>query len=156
MVGHLVLRGQAAEMEQVLPFAVVIDALGDFGASLGADRLRRLVGVQVEELAPIVPEPRAWAVLTRAGCRMSGSGPIGRCARCWRRSARVAGGIALDDLHWADDASLELIAHLLRRPPRRGVMVVFAYRPAPARSVLVDALARAHLMARWSSCHSRR
>ena len=54
--GHLVLRGRAAEMEQVLPFAVVVDALGDFGASLGADRLGRLVGVQAEELAPIVPE----------------------------------------------------------------------------------------------------
>jgi AAA ATPase-like protein len=24
--------------------------------------------------------------------------------------------VALDDLHWADDASLELVAHLLRRP----------------------------------------
>lgn len=51
--------------------------------------------------------------------------------------------LALDDLHWADDASLELIAHLLRRPPRRGVMLVVAYRPAPRRLVLVDALAGA-------------
>ena len=50
---------------------------------------------------------------------------------------------ALDDVHWADDASLELIAHLLRRPPRRGVMLVVAFRPAPARPRLVDALAGA-------------
>ncbi len=51
--------------------------------------------------------------------------------------------LALDDVHWADDASLELIAYLLRRPPRRGVMLVLAFRPAPARPVLVDALAGA-------------
>ncbi|HEY7076445.1 MAG TPA: LuxR C-terminal-related transcriptional regulator, partial [Solirubrobacteraceae bacterium] len=51
--------------------------------------------------------------------------------------------VALDDLHWADDASLELIAHLLRRPPRRGVLVALAFRPAPPRPALVTALAAA-------------
>src|SRR5207244_2552989 len=51
--------------------------------------------------------------------------------------------LTLDDLHWADAASLELVAHLLRHPPRRGVMLVLAFRPAPARPLLVDALATA-------------
>src|SRR5580704_1003947 len=53
--GHLVLRGRAAEMEQELPFAVVVDALGDYAASLGKPRLARLIGAQVEELAPVAP-----------------------------------------------------------------------------------------------------
>ena len=142
--GHLVLRGRAAEMEQDLPFAVVVDALGDYGASLGGDRLRRLVGVQVEELAPVVPDLEGL-----------GGVDVGRLQderfrthRAVRALLEALGGrgrvvLALDDLHWADDASLELIAHLLRRPPRRGVMLVLAYRPAPARPVLVDALAGA-------------
>ena len=49
----------------------------------------------------------------------------------------------LDDLHWADDASLELVAHLLRRPPRGRVALALAFRPAPVRPLLATALATA-------------
>ena len=55
-----------------------------------------------------------------AACRTSASTPTARCARCcsgWRWASRSCS--ILDDVHWADDASLELIAHLLRRPPPR-------------------------------------
>ncbi|MBV9003911.1 MAG: AAA family ATPase [Solirubrobacterales bacterium] len=142
--GHLVLSGRAAEMEQDLPFAVVVDALGDYAASLGSDRLERLIGAQAEELAPVVPG-------------VEGLGGVGasrlqderfrshRAVRALLEALGASGRVvfALDDVHWADDASLELIGHLLRRPPRRGVMLVLAFRPAPARPALVDALAGA-------------
>ena len=36
--------------------------------------------------------------------------------------------ILLDDLQWADDSSLELVAHLLRRPPRAQLLLAAAYR----------------------------
>jgi DNA-binding NarL/FixJ family response regulator len=142
--GHLVLCGRAAEMEQDLPFAVVVDALADYAASLGSDRLKRLVGAQAEELAPVVP-----------GVEGLGGAGTGRLQDERFRTHRAVRGLlealgmggrvvlALDDVHWADDASLELIGHLLRRPPRRRVMLVLAFRPAPARPALVDALARA-------------
>ncbi len=142
--GHLVLRGRAAEMEQDLPFGVAVDALGDYAASLGSDRLERLIGAQVEELAPIVP-----------GVEGLGGGGVGRlhderyrthrAVRALLEALGASGDVvlALDDVHWADDASLELIGHLLRRPARRGVMLVLAFRPAPTRPALVDALGRA-------------
>ena len=142
--GHLVLCGRAAEMEQDLPFAVVVDALGDYAASLGSDRLERLIGAQAGELAPVLPG-------------VDGLGGVGvgrlqderfrthRAVRALLEALGASGRVvfALDDVHWADDASLELIAYLLRRPPRRGVMLVVAFRPAPARPRLVDALAGA-------------
>jgi DNA-binding CsgD family transcriptional regulator len=37
--------------------------------------------------------------------------------------------VALEDLQWADQASIELICHLLRRPPRAGIKLALAYRP---------------------------
>jgi len=37
--------------------------------------------------------------------------------------------LALDDLHWADDASLELLSPLLRQRPRARVLLAFAHRP---------------------------
>ena len=142
--GHLVLSGRAAEMEQDLPFAVIVDALGDYAASLGSDGLERLIGGQAEELAPVAP-----------GVEGLGGGGASRLHderfrthRAVRALLEALGAgsrvvLALDDVHWADDASLELIGHLLRRPPRRGVMLVLAFRPAPARPSLVDALASA-------------
>ena len=36
--------------------------------------------------------------------------------------------LLLDDLHWADDASVELVLHLLRRPPRAPHLLAFALR----------------------------
>ena len=37
--------------------------------------------------------------------------------------------LALDDLHWADQASLEVVASLLRRPPDGPVLLACAFRP---------------------------
>jgi len=142
--GHLVLCGRAAEMEQDLPFAVVVDAVGDYAASLGSDRLERLIGAQVGELAPVVPGVEGLGGVGGGGLQDERF----RTHRAVRALLEVLGArgrvvLALDDVHWADDASLELIAYLLRRPPRRGVMLVLAFRPFPARPVLVDALAGA-------------
>jgi DNA-binding CsgD family transcriptional regulator len=52
--------------------------------------------------------------------------------------------IVLDDCHWADAASLELIEHLLKDPPRPGIIAV-AYRTGQAPPRLVAALARGRL-----------
>ena len=46
-------------------------------------------------------------------------------------------------MHWADDASIELLDHLVRHPPRGRVLVAIAYRPAQASPRLVALLARA-------------
>ena len=49
----------------------------------------------------------------------------------------------LDDVHWADDASLELIAHLLRRPPPGPVLIALAFRAGQVPNSLLAALDQA-------------
>src|SRR5947199_295982 len=49
----------------------------------------------------------------------------------------------LDDLHWADGNSIELLDHLVRHPPRGRVMIAGAYRPAQATPRLVGLVTRA-------------
>ena len=49
--------------------------------------------------------------------------------------------LVLDDLHWADHASIELIAALVRRPPAAPVLLALGFRPGPAAEQLSAALA---------------
>jgi DNA-binding CsgD family transcriptional regulator len=140
--GMAFLSGRASELERELPFAVCIDALADRAAEIGADRLQRLVGDQAAELAPVAPG------VDGLGAAAGLQDERYRTHRAVRALLEALGSrqklvLALDDLHWADDASLELVAHVLRRPPRRGVLIALAYRPAPARPVLATAVAAA-------------
>jgi DNA-binding CsgD family transcriptional regulator/tetratricopeptide (TPR) repeat protein len=48
--------------------------------------------------------------------------------------------LLLDDMHWADEASIELVLHLLRRPPAVGHLIAFAARPSGPVPRLLDAL----------------
>ncbi len=49
--------------------------------------------------------------------------------------------LVLDDLHWGDAASIELIGALLRRGPRAPVLFALAFRPSQAPARLSAALA---------------
>jgi ATP/maltotriose-dependent transcriptional regulator MalT len=51
--------------------------------------------------------------------------------------------LVLDDVHWADAASIELLAALLRRPPAAAVLVAMGARPRQLPERLAGALARA-------------
>ena len=50
--------------------------------------------------------------------------------------------LVLDDLHWSDGASIELLGALLRRGPDAPVLFALAFRPAQAPARLSAALAR--------------
>lgn len=57
--------------------------------------------------------------------------------------------LIVDDLHWADDASLDLLLHLARRLTHRRVLIVATYREhevIPALTKAVAALERARLI----------
>src|SRR4051812_9664863 len=138
--GALVLSGRAAELERELPFGVWEDALAEHAAFLGVDRLERLVGEQLPELAAVLPTVgRVPAGLQDERYRTH------RAVRALLEALAQLKPmvVVLDDLHWADDASLELVAHLLRRPPRGRVGLALAFRPAPIRPLLATALATA-------------
>ena len=67
--------------------------------------------------------------------------------------------LVLDDVHWADSASVELVGALLRRPPDAAVLIALAVRPRQLPERLSSALERAHRVGdpstASSSAHSR-
>ena len=60
-----------------------------------------------------------------------------------RLAARRPLVLVLDDVHWADAASVDLLAALLRTPPDAAVLLVMAVRPRQIPDRLAAALERA-------------
>ncbi len=74
----------------------------------------------------------------------SATAATARCASCSNDSPRPKPLVlVLDDLHWADSASVELLGALLRRPPAAAVLVALAVRPRQAPERVAAALERA-------------
>jgi DNA-binding CsgD family transcriptional regulator/tetratricopeptide (TPR) repeat protein len=142
--GCLALQGNAAEFERELPFGLVVDALDEYLESLDAHTFQRLACEDLTELAGVFPalrplhpgsdQPSSPAERFRAHRAV--------CGLLEHLAARQPVVLALDDLHWADGASLELTSHLLRRPPRAGVMVAAAFRRGQIDRALVSTMVR--------------
>jgi DNA-binding NarL/FixJ family response regulator len=135
---HPVFVGRGAELESELPFAIWVDALDDHVASLGERKLEALIGDRVGELARVLPS----AAAAGAGGLQDERFHAYRAVRALL--GRIAMGspvvLILDDVHWADDASLELIAHLLRRPPPAALLIALAFRAGQVPNSLLAAL----------------
>lgn len=141
--GLLVLAGRAVEFGQEMPFGVIIDALDDHLATRPPELLTwlRADGSRAELLAPVLPglgllnPPSAGAV-------------NGERYRLYRAIRELLTALAtpqglvllLDDLHWASEPTLELIAYLLRRPPRAPLLIAISYRTRQASMQLIGAL----------------
>jgi DNA-binding NarL/FixJ family response regulator len=138
--GVRVLGGRAAELERDVPFALWVDAL-DEELGRSRTRLQRTLGAEtVAELGRAFP-----ALADAPTAQPTNAGERWRLHHAARAALDVlAAGepivLVLDDVHWADPASLELVAHLVRRPPRAAHLLVLALRPGDVALRLSDAL----------------
>jgi DNA-binding NarL/FixJ family response regulator len=138
----LTLEGRAAEFERELPFGVLNHALDAYLRSLDARALDRLAMDRLGELAAVFPSLRELDEAVEYPVSALERFRIYQavCELLERLAARSPLVLLLDDLQWADSASLELISYLLRRPPQASVMVAMALRagqgaPAVTRAV---------------------
>jgi DNA-binding NarL/FixJ family response regulator len=134
--GYRVLAGQAGELAGTAPFAVLVDAVDDFLAGCRPP----LSGDSLALLADILPSVEEFAPAAR---------PVGgERYRAHRALSELLewlatpGGLVLtlDDVHWADEATSELLARLLRQTPHVPLLVVLAYRPRQQPRHLAAAL----------------
>jgi hypothetical protein len=136
--GYLMLAGRAAEFEQDLPFAVLRDACNDY---LGSIDQRLLVSLRSETLAELAAVFPSLGGVGPPALRQGMGDDRYRTHYAIRAllewlAARQPTVVALDDVHWADAASVEVIAHLLRRF-RGPVLGALAVRQRPARLAAV-------------------
>ncbi|MBW5251531.1 AAA family ATPase [Streptomyces sp. P01-B04] len=141
--GRVIASGCAVPRSRVgMPFGVFVDALDD-------------VLVQYRTCHPWSEEQAQW--LKAVFPALSGTAqlcvptsPVGRyhlfsAVRALLEHLGSDGGllITLDDLHCADEASMELVAHLVRHPPAGPVLMALAYRPRQLDHNLQDVLNQA-------------
>lgn len=140
--GWLLLDSRATEFESDVPFAVFGDACDGYLAA-NAPRLQRLIGAEeVGELGSVFPSLQGLGPE-----RAQAPGPEDR-VRSYRAVALLLEALsreqplvlALDDLHWADRGSLELLGHLLRRRPDGALLVAGCFRTGQADPGFVSEL----------------
>ena len=142
--GHVVLSGSASEFERDLPFWVFADALDEFVRGLQPHRLEALGDEARAELAAVLPSFSAFAGGRDATVHHERYRSYRAVRELLELLARVHPLVlVLDDLHWADPASVELLGTLVHRPPSAAVLLAFAVRPRQAPERLVAALERA-------------
>jgi DNA-binding NarL/FixJ family response regulator len=144
-LGYLVLSGSASELEVDLPFWLFVDALDEYIAALEPRRLDALEDDVLGELATIFPAVTARTSVPATVIPQTRYRTYRAVRELLERlTATKPLVLVLDDVHWADPASVELLGTLLRRPPDAAVLITLAVRPRQAPSRLSNALERAH------------
>ncbi len=137
--GFLVLTGQCLELgADGQPLAPLVDALRTVTRTLQPEALAQVVGPAGPALAPLLPElaPAGAAGPTEEGSAGELVGADMRKARLLemvlgvlhRLSAARPVLFVIEDLHWADQPTLELTAFLVRSLRDAPVMVLATYR----------------------------
>jgi DNA-binding CsgD family transcriptional regulator len=140
--GWLVLSGRSSELEQELPFGLVIDAFDAYLASLNPRDFDRIAPDELSELAGLFPSLRSLVPEpehpTTPAERFHAHRAV--LAMIERLAARQPVLLLLDDIHWADGASVEQAGYTLRHPPDAAVMIVGSFRTGQADPALVAAV----------------
>ncbi len=110
-----------------LPFAPIMEALRPLPEELGVDAVRELGGPSWRELARLLPslgepEPGPAGQATQARLFELLLGLLARLSE----QAPIA--VVVEDLHWADQSTRDLLAFLVRNLRRERMVVVVTYR----------------------------
>src|SRR5437588_7375118 len=145
--GAVFLRGGNSDAEGMPPYLPFFEALGQYIQITPLDHLREQVAAAPQVLASLFPD-----LTVRLGDRgvPSASPPEQARLRLYEAIGAFLEAIGtshelvliLDDLQWADSASLDLLCHLARRQSHARLLLLGAYResefahhPALARTV---------------------
>ncbi|MFI6377784.1 AAA family ATPase [Streptomyces sp. NPDC050546] len=140
--GWAIARGRPGRLHAATPFGLFLDALDDPIAAGGEELRSRLTEEEEHRLAALFPS-------------LSPGTPGARSHRDLYRECRAVRGLlghlagsrglvlVLDDLHRADNDSLDLLGYLIQRPPAGPVLIAVAHRPRQLAHQLLGALGEA-------------
>jgi len=152
--GFLLLRGQSFESDASIPYAPLLDLVRLFTESASPAIAAHVLEPAAAELTAVFPELRPILpdVLPSAP-----SDPDSDKRRLFHALARMIGAlaqrqpvfIAFEDVHWSDDATLDLVFHLARSGASQRVIIGLTRRSdegTPRLERLIGELERARLL----------
>lgn len=143
----LVLRGQCVDLDRdAPPYAPIVTAVRALAAEVGGGTLLEAAGPARDALAVLVPElteqKEAAAAGWAAGPGLSAERVFDAVATALENVAATSPLIlVIEDLHWADQATLGLLKFLIRVLERARILFVVTYRS--------DELRRGHGLRGW-------
>jgi predicted ATPase len=111
-----------------LPYAPIVEVLRALLVDLGADAVRGLVGPSWPEVARLLPalgEPDRSSLSDQAAQARLFELMLGLFGRLSEQGPLV---LVVEDLHWADRSTRDLLAFLVRNLRRERVLLVVTYR----------------------------
>jgi DNA-binding CsgD family transcriptional regulator/tetratricopeptide (TPR) repeat protein len=142
--GRRVLVGGCVSLSaEVAPFAAIIEALRPLTRDLGPDELGAVLGPRARELAPLLPDlERVEEAASATG--ISPDTSHGRLLELLlgaltRLAARQPVVLIVEDIHWADRSTIDVLAFLARSLRSAPVLLVITYRtdePGGGRDLL--------------------
>ncbi len=135
--GALVLSGRCSEYERDVPYALLLEALDGHLAAHGPPP-----GMAAPDLAAL---GATFPALHAHAGGVAERHELHRAVRALLERLAAPRGLVLllDDLHWADPASIALVASLVRRPSSTRLLLAIAHRHRQADSALDPELHRA-------------
>ncbi len=132
--GATVLRGGSFEAEGMPPYLPLLEALGGYIRSAPLDQLRAEIGPLAITLAAILPEVAARLGELPPGYSLPAEQSRLRLFEAVGSflaaiAARTPLLLILDDLHWADGATLDLLCYIARQHPTARLAIIGAHRP---------------------------
>jgi DNA-binding CsgD family transcriptional regulator/tetratricopeptide (TPR) repeat protein len=150
-LGWTVARARAVPPRDTLPWQLFRDAFDDLLTGRGASALAAVAPVHVPVLTELFPalsryhrgDAMAARRIPAEGTRRTAL--VGPAVRDLMTALAGPRGLllALDDGHWMDQASAELIDYLVRRPPTGRVLMLFAHRERQSPPRVLGMLAAA-------------
>lgn len=126
--GWQVLQGYCFETDRGLPYAPIVDMLRSFAAGQSGPELVEIFGPAAAELGPLLPELAA-RLPTRPAAEPDRHRLFFALAQfCIGLTAGRPLLLLIEDLHWSDESSFDLLLYLIRHLAARPVLFVFTFR----------------------------
>jgi class 3 adenylate cyclase len=129
-IGATVMEGSCSEADLALPYLPFLEAIGNHLSSGESAKLRERLGVHARELGKVFPQ------LAEEGPTATETDTPDRRLRLFEAFLALLGlaseerGLLLivEDLHWADASTRELLDYMTRRLRNRRILVLATYR----------------------------